>query len=47
MLASGMVAVGAPTVFETAMVLTIKMKRDGQPLLFVGGDFAGTDALAA
>jgi ribonuclease VapC len=104
MLASGVVAVGAPTVFETAMVLTIKMKRDGlalvhdflqeagavvtpftqehascafaaylrfgkgrhraalnfgdclsyaaakvsgQPLLFVGDDFAGTDVLAA
>jgi ribonuclease VapC len=104
MLASGVVAVGAPTVFETAMVLTIKMKRDGlalvhdflqesgvavapftqehascafaaylrfgkgrhraplnfgdclsyaaakvsgQPLLFVGDAFAGTDVLAA
>jgi ribonuclease VapC len=69
MLASDVVAVGAPTVSETAMVLTIKMKRDGlahraalnfgdclsyaaakvsgQPLLFVGGDFAGTDVQAA
>ena len=104
MVASGVVAVGAPTVFETAMVLTIKTKGDGlallhdflqesgavvtpfnqehascafaaylrygkgrhraalnfgdclsyaaakvsgQPLLFAGDDFAGTDVLAA
>ena len=33
MLTAGMVAVGAPTVFETAMVLSIKVKRDGLALV--------------
>ena len=33
MLTASMVAVGAPTVFETAMVLTIKVKRDGLALV--------------
>jgi ribonuclease VapC len=33
MLASELVAVGAPTVFETAMVLTIKTRQDGLALV--------------
>ncbi len=33
MLASEVVAVGAPTVFEAAMVLTIKTRRDGLALV--------------
>ena len=33
MLATELVAVGAPTVFETAMVLTLKTRQDGMALV--------------